>query len=32
LAALSGDYGLWMAVGLAVLTLGYAVSRMIDEF
>lgn len=32
LSALSSDYGLWMAVGLAVLTLGYAVSRMIDEF
>jgi hypothetical protein len=31
LAALSGDYGLWMAVGLAVLTLGYAVSRRIAE-
>jgi hypothetical protein len=31
LAALSGDYGLWLAVGLAVLTLGFAVSRVIEE-
>ena len=30
-SALSGGYGLWIAVGLAVLTLGFAVSRVIEE-
>lgn len=31
-SALSGGYGLWIAVGLAVITLGFVVSRMIEEF
>jgi hypothetical protein len=30
-AALSGGYGLWIAVGLAVLTMGFAISRVIEE-
>jgi hypothetical protein len=30
-SALSGGYGLWIAVGLALLTLGFAVSRVIEE-
>jgi hypothetical protein len=30
-SALSGGYGLWIAVGLAVVTLGFAVSRVIEE-
>src|SRR4029453_8523775 len=30
-SALSGGYGLWIAVGLAVLTMGFAVSRVIEE-
>jgi hypothetical protein len=30
-SALSGGYGLWIAVGLAVITLGFAVSRVIEE-
>ncbi|MBI1200681.1 MAG: hypothetical protein GC203_22690 [Phenylobacterium sp.] len=30
-SALSGGYGLWLAVGLAVITLGFVVSRMIEE-
>lgn len=30
-SALSGGYGLWIALGLAVLTLGFAVSRVIEE-
>jgi hypothetical protein len=30
-SALSGGYGLWIAVGVAVLTLGFAVARVIEE-
>jgi len=30
-SALSGGYGLWIAVGLAVLTMGFVVSRVIEE-
>jgi hypothetical protein len=30
-SALSGGYGLWIAVGLAVLTMGFAVARVIEE-
>jgi hypothetical protein len=30
-SALSGGYGLWIAVGLAVLMLGFVVSRVIEE-
>lgn len=30
-SALSGGYGLWLAVGVAVLALGFAVSRVIEE-
>ena len=30
-AAFSGGMGLWIAVGLAVLTLGFALSRVIEE-
>ncbi len=30
-SALSGGYGLWVAVGLAVVALGFAVSRVIEE-
>lgn len=30
-SALSGGYGMWIAVGLAVITLGFAVSRVIEE-
>jgi hypothetical protein len=30
-SALSGGYGLWIAVGLAVLTMGFAVLRVIEE-
>lgn len=30
-SALSGGYGVWIAVGLAVVTLGFAVSRVIEE-
>jgi len=30
-SALSGGYGLWIAVGLAVITMGFVVSRVIEE-
>jgi hypothetical protein len=30
-SALSGGYGLWLAVGLAIITLGFVVTRMINE-
>jgi hypothetical protein len=30
-SALSGGYGVWIAVGLAVVTMGFAVSRVIEE-
>jgi hypothetical protein len=30
-AAFSGGMGLWVAVGLAVLTMGFALSRVIEE-
>jgi hypothetical protein len=30
-AAFSGGMGLWIAVGLAVLTMGFALSRVIEE-
>ncbi len=30
-SALSGGYGVWVAVGLAVVTMGFAVSRVIEE-
>ena len=30
-SALSGGYGLWIAVGVAVLTMGFAVARVIEE-
>jgi hypothetical protein len=30
-SALSGGFGLWIAVGLAVLTMGFALSRVIEE-
>ena len=30
-SALSGGYGLWLAVGLAVVAMGFAVSRVIEE-
>ena len=30
-SALSGGYGVWIAVGLAVLTMGFVVSRVIEE-
>ncbi|WP_293902668.1 hypothetical protein [Phenylobacterium sp.] len=30
-SALSGGYGLWIAVGLAVVTMGFVVSRVIEE-
>jgi hypothetical protein len=30
-SALSGGYGLWIALGLAVLTMGFVVSRVIEE-
>jgi hypothetical protein len=30
-SALSGGYGLWIAVGLAVLAMAFVVSRMIEE-
>jgi hypothetical protein len=30
-SALSGGYGVWIAAGLAVITLGFAVSRVIEE-
>ena len=30
-SALSGGYGLWVAVGLAVLAMGFVVSRVIEE-
>ena len=30
-SALSGGYGLWVAVGLAVVAMGFAVSRVIEE-
>lgn len=30
-SALSGGYGVWIAVGLAALTMGFAVSRVIEE-
>ncbi len=31
-SALSGGFGVWVALGLAVLTLGFALSRVIEEF
>lgn len=31
LSALSGGYGLWLAVGVAVVTMGFAVARVIEE-
>ena len=30
-SALSGGYGLWIAVGLAVVTMGFVVARVIEE-
>ena len=30
-SALSGGYGLWIAVGVAVLTMGFAVARVFEE-
>jgi hypothetical protein len=30
-SALSGGYGLWIAVGLAIITMGFAVLRVIEE-
>lgn len=30
-SALSGGYGLWIAVGVAALTMGFAVARVIEE-
>ena len=30
-SALSGGYGLWIAVGLAVVTMGFAIARVIEE-
>ncbi len=30
-SALSGGYGVWVAVGLAVITMGFVVSRVIEE-
>jgi hypothetical protein len=30
-SALSGGYGVWIAVGLAVLAMGFVVSRVIEE-
>ncbi len=30
-SALSGGFGIWIAVGLAVLTMGFALSRVIEE-
>lgn len=30
-SALSGGYGVWVAVGLAVLAMGFAISRVIEE-
>ena len=30
-SALSGGYGVWIAVGLAVITMGFVVSRVIEE-
>ena len=30
-SALSGGYGLWVAVALAVVSLGFVVSRVIEE-
>ena len=30
-SALSGGYGIWLAVGLAVVTMGFAVARVIEE-
>ena len=31
LSAVSGGYGIWIAVGLAVVAMGFAVSRVIEE-
>lgn len=31
-SALSGGYGIWVAVALAVVAMGFVVSRMIEEF
>lgn len=31
-SALSGGYGVWLAVGLAVVAMGFAVSRVVEEF
>ena len=30
-SALSGGYGLWIAVGLAVVSMGFVLSRVIEE-
>jgi hypothetical protein len=30
-SALSGGFGVWVAVGLAVITMGFALSRVIEE-
>ena len=30
-SALSGGFGVWVAVGLAVATMGFALSRVIEE-
>ena len=30
-SALSGGYGLWIAVGVAVLTMGFVLARVIEE-
>lgn len=30
-SAMSGGYGLWIAVGMAVITLGFVVARVIEE-
>ena len=30
-SALSGGYGVWLAVGLAIVTMGFVVSRVIEE-
>jgi hypothetical protein len=31
IGALSGGFGIWVAVGLAVITMGFALSRVIEE-
>lgn len=30
-SAISGGYGVWIAVGLAVVTMGFAIARVIEE-